>query len=651
MPSLRAAKVYAMLRTCLYLILLSAAWVQLPAQQNLIPDPGFEDWDGTTGFPATMSGLTHWYNANGTTDHHHVDNGAGSNLTGLDTTCAVGQGFTNCGFPFAGGGVLGAWKGNGPDGSKEWAGTELLEPLVPGECYEISFWVQNKKDRPGQLMETNQWGVCFSESQLPAFNPNLSDFSFYENQWVATPQVIAGSEWQKVELTFTADAPYRYLFIGFMGNVADATYNAYTDAFMIGFYAWFDEVSVRQVSVEVPEGQALCPGDSIQLEFASNYPLSWENGASSGTASTVWAAPDGPVTYRVTATGEWGCTAVDSVQLSIIPPQLETYSALLCTASEAVQLGGGEAGTWSGPGVSGPANGVFDPQAAGPGVVDVFFDADAGCASDRVVSVEILEAPSPVWSFTTVSGCAPLEVSFSDQGQEPGMSYQWAFGDGGVSEAPLAAVHTYADTGTFDLRVSVTYFEGCTVQDSIPEAVRVYPQPEAAFSFTPEAPDRVNNEVSFIDETQALVYQWEWSFGDGAFSSSPAPLHTYLQPGQYEAGLVVTAAGNCQDSTTQLITVDNAVRIYSPSAFSPNGDGVNDYFGIGYIGLLYGYQLNIYDRWGGMIFESTDPDAKWDGLAADGTPAGTGTYTYVIAYSVFPDESPDLLTGELLIVR
>ena len=60
--------------------------------QNLIPDPGFENWDGTQG--NYMAPLYDWYDVNGTPDHHHIANGGWSNLTGLDTLCGPGNGQT-----------------------------------------------------------------------------------------------------------------------------------------------------------------------------------------------------------------------------------------------------------------------------------------------------------------------------------------------------------------------------------------------------------------------------------------------------------------------------------------------------------------------------------------------------------------------------
>ena len=68
------------------------------------------------------------------------------------------------------------------------------------------------------------------------------------------------------------------------------------------------------------------------------------------------------------------------------------------------------------------------------------------------------------------------------------------------------------------------------------------------------------------------------------------------------------------------------LHIYIPSAFTPNGDGVNDTFGVKGEGIR-NYHFYIYDRWGVVIFESTNPKLQWDGKLK-GEPAEQGTYVY-----------------------
>ncbi len=81
-------------------------------------------------------------------------------------------------------------------------------------------------------------------------------------------------------------------------------------------------------------------------------------------------------------------------------------------------------------------------------------------------------------------------------------------------------------------------------------------------------------------------------------------------------------------------TADFACNVYIPNAFSPNEDGFNDTFApfLGVDCQLSAYQLRVYDRWGGLVFESAAPEEAWDGN--QGTdPAAIGPYLYVLEYT------------------
>lgn len=223
--------------------------------QNIVPDPGFENWDGTIGQnPNTLGGLNLWYEVHGTPDHHHINNPPGNNLTSLDTTCATGMGQNQCGFPCEGLATLGAYKANGVDGTKEWSAIALSEPMEIGKTYDVSMWLQNKKDNPDFLMATNQWGVFFSESSQPTIDPDNVDFSTMTNQFVTCSEIIASSEWVEVSWEYECDANYTHIFVGYVGNVDDALTNAWSDSGSVGFYVWVDKVSIiEQVETAIEQ--------------------------------------------------------------------------------------------------------------------------------------------------------------------------------------------------------------------------------------------------------------------------------------------------------------------------------------------------------------------------------------------------------------
>lgn len=92
--------------------------------------------------------------------------------------------------------------------------------------------------------------------------------------------------------------------------------------------------------------------------------------------------------------------------------------------------------------------------------------------------------------------------------------------------------------------------------------------------------------------------------------------------------------GNNQiTSTSNYAEVIPPVNIYIPNAFTPNGDGINDSFGVKGEGIR-NFHLYIYNRWGEKIFETTNPRQQWDGLYA-GEPAEQGSYVVqVYAYGL-----------------
>jgi gliding motility-associated-like protein len=93
--------------------------------------------------------------------------------------------------------------------------------------------------------------------------------------------------------------------------------------------------------------------------------------------------------------------------------------------------------------------------------------------------------------------------------------------------------------------------------------------------------------------------------------------------------IILTASnGICSDIATLLVTVESpAPIIFVPNVFSPNGDNSNDVF---FIDNMYLSTLNvkIFNRWGNLMHEITDPAGSWDGNTPDGKESSDGVYFY-----------------------
>lgn len=106
--------------------------------------------------------------------------------------------------------------------------------------------------------------------------------------------------------------------------------------------------------------------------------------------------------------------------------------------------------------------------------------------------------------------------------------------------------------------------------------------------------------------------------------------------------------------TTPPVVPPCACQFYVPNAFSPNQDGYNDVFLPNFSSAcsIQSYTIRVFNRWGGLVFESSDVQQGWDGKVK-GTAAPQGTYFYAIQYAEPGDSAPELLTlaGEVALLR
>jgi gliding motility-associated-like protein len=109
---------------------------------------------------------------------------------------------------------------------------------------------------------------------------------------------------------------------------------------------------------------------------------------------------------------------------------------------------------------------------------------------------------------------------------------------------------------------------------------------------------------------------YSWYFGDGDTSDEEAPFHQYDGLGDYTASLTVTNSIGCTDSAYTNIV--GPIIFYVPNAFSPNNDGINDVFRA-YGSGISEFEITIFNRWGDIVFTSTNIEEFWDGSDTGGS--------------------------------
>lgn len=244
------------------------------------------------------------------------------------------------------------------------------------------------------------------------------------------------------------------------------------------------------------------------------------------------------------------------------------------------------------------------------------------CSDTAYRTITILPPP-PVGAFTgPAEGCAPLTVQFTNESQYAAQS-NWQFGDGGVANA-TSPVYTYWNPGTYTVTLTVTGFDGSSDVVTQEQIIHVYPRAQAAFTI---APNEVNipSEPIFCVNLSQNATTYEWLFGDGNSSNAQSPSYYYQEAGLYDVTLIANNQYNCPDTMHVPAAVQAKLGglIDFPNAFTPDPNDANGgyYDPLGYNNNVFfpmhagvtEYNLQIFNKWGELLFESTDVNRGWDG--------------------------------------
>jgi gliding motility-associated-like protein len=151
-----------------------------------------------------------------------------------------------------------------------------------------------------------------------------------------------------------------------------------------------------------------------------------------------------------------------------------------------------------------------------------------------------------------------------------------------------------------------------------------------------------------LENASVNAWSYAWTFGDGNQSFLVNPTHTYAQPGPYEITLIATNQEGCVDSISKWIEIAPERYIYLPNSFTPDGDGLNEFFYGRFIGLMSA-RFYIFNRWGEEIFFSDALNFVWD-ATYEGVPVQDGTYSWYLIYEIEKGIYKDL-TGHVNVIR
>jgi gliding motility-associated-like protein len=243
---------------------------------------------------------------------------------------------------------------------------------------------------------------------------------------------------------------------------------------------------------------------------------------------------------------------------------------------------------------------------------------NGSCTARDQVVINYKVMPKVGFAVSDLDGCPGLTIDFINTTQY-GTTYRWELGDGSVT-TDVNPSHTYQYADNYV--VKLTAFGPDNQLVTTDTVITIHVKPIATFQFAPDTAF-VNKPVRCYDNSFGDISVYSWDFGDSEISGEKNPLHYYKQSGDFTITLMVNSAFGCTDTTSRTIFVAEDGLIIFPNAFTPNINGStggqydetdrsNDVFHP-YHENVGEFHMEIYSRWGVLLFETDDINIGWDG--------------------------------------
>ncbi len=238
---------------------------------------------------------------------------------------------------------------------------------------------------------------------------------------------------------------------------------------------------------------------------------------------------------------------------------------------------------------------------------------------------------SAEFSYSISLDCRFNTVQFAHNGAHNVNSWEWIVNGVVVNNtAQFTSSFPSSSTNQVSLQVSngvcADEYGTSLVMDN--EVIASFEMPPV---ICPEDP------LEVVNSSTGLIDSWQWNFDVGGSSTvkDPAPVQypSINRERVYQISLVTTNNTlGCSDSVRKQLRVLNNCYIAVPSAFTPNGDGLNDFLYPNNAIKADNLEFRVYNRWGQLMFLSRDWTQKWDGKVK-GLPQNTGVYVWFLSYT------------------
>lgn len=423
----------------------------------------------------------------------------------------------------------------------------------------------------------------------------------------------------------------------------------------------------------------ICPQDLVQVP-AFNAPngtiFNWTNSntsiglSGSGTGNimdfialnTQTTVQTGTITVTPSLNGCTGSSVSFGINVSQLPVANAGINQSFCVNDADPHFIGstpviGNSYSWS------PTTNLSDPTISNPSVITVVSGQSeyvltvttaSGCQNTDTVLFTGIDAPVISLTASSQFACENGIIDFHLQANEQ-VTISW-FVDG----SPLAEYTNETDwsygfqSGSHSVYVVTTNNSGCSSTAAISGGITVYPGVTADFTTGLNSThiDEFTDHIDLINESEnATVY--DWSFNGAWFSSQMNPVMVF-EPGNNFITIQLVAKNDFGCSDTAILNIEPITNgvVYVPNSFTPDGNQFNSIF-IPVVSDDFdksNYLFEIYNRWGELIFNTTDPNEGWTGVYK-GQMSKTDTYTWKLTLKSTKTDLNQVIVGHLNLLR
>lgn len=239
-------------------------------------------------------------------------------------------------------------------------------------------------------------------------------------------------------------------------------------------------------------------------------------------------------------------------------------------------------------------------------------------------------------------------MQYLHEGSNGVNSWQWNFNNQQVNNTSNPLI-TYQDFSSTPTQLIVS---NGVCSDTMQKVIEFDNLLEADFESTPIVCP--GDRALILEKSRGNILSWTWNFGNGSTSTLKDPPEQVYpvtdNSREVQISLVIRNGYGCEDSLTRIIRVINNCFIAVPSAFTPNGDGLNDY-----LYPLNAYKakelgFSVYNRFGERLFFTRDWNNKWDGKYK-GQGVDPGTYVWVLSYTNTDTNKRIEQKGTVILIR